>query len=62
MSKEKKPTDKKKRGEYDEKLQVNGSFMDIMKAAVKNADANSKAKKTKPAHGKEYIDRGASGG
>ena len=42
---EKKATDKKKRGKYDEKLQVNGSFMDIMKAAVKHADANSKSKK-----------------
>lgn len=41
----KKATEPKKRGNYDEKLQVNGSFMDIMKAAVKHADNNSKAKK-----------------
>ena len=41
----KKKDEGKKRGNYDEKLQVNGSFMDIMKAAVKHADKNSKAKK-----------------
>ncbi len=38
----KKKEDTKKRGNYDEPLKVNGSFMDIMNAAVKNADANSK--------------------
>ena len=41
----KKKDDSKKRGTYEEPLQVNGSFMDIMKAAVKHADNNSKSKK-----------------
>ncbi|WP_161499249.1 hypothetical protein [Flavipsychrobacter stenotrophus] len=36
---------KKERGTYEEPLTVNGSFMDIMKAAVKHADNNSKSKK-----------------
>lgn len=46
MAKASKPKeDIKKRGKYDEKLVVNGSFMEIMKAAVKNADQNSKGKK-----------------
>ncbi|HYG17065.1 MAG TPA: hypothetical protein VEC12_15005 [Bacteroidia bacterium] len=36
--KKKKPAPKKKRGKYTEKLEVKGSFLDIMKAAVKNAD------------------------
>lgn len=35
----------KKRGKYDEKLAVKGSFLEIMQAAVKHADKNSKAKK-----------------
>jgi len=42
---EKKATEKKKRGKYDEKLAVKGTFMDIIGAAVKHADKNSKAKK-----------------
>jgi hypothetical protein len=41
MTEKKKEKPKKPRkGQYDEKLKVNGSFMDIMKAAVK--DANKK--------------------
>lgn len=32
-------------GKYAEKLAVNGSFMDIMKAAVKDAKNNSAKKK-----------------
>ena len=35
----------KKRGKYDDKLQVNGSFMDIMHAAMKDADKKSAKKK-----------------
>lgn len=35
----------KKRGSYDEKLAVKGSFLDIMNAAVKNADDESAPKK-----------------
>jgi hypothetical protein len=31
----------KKRGNYEEPLKVNGSFLDIMKAAIKHADNNS---------------------
>jgi len=48
MAKATKPKkDDKKRGDYDEKLAVNGSFMDIMKAAAKHADKNSsKSKKS----------------
>ena len=38
---EKKPSNKAKRGNYDDKLNVNGSFMDIMKASAKHANANS---------------------
>lgn len=46
----KKSTDKPskpemKRGQYDEKLQVKGSFLDIMKAAMKEADEKPKKKK-----------------
>jgi hypothetical protein len=46
----KKTTDKptkpeKQRGEYDEKLQVKGSFLDIMKAAMKEANEKPKKKK-----------------
>ncbi len=44
MTKVKKATEKKPRGKYDEKLAVNGSFMDIMKAAVKDADKKAKKK------------------
>jgi hypothetical protein len=42
---EKKKTERKKRGEYEQPLKVNGSFMDIMKAAVKDADKKSAKKK-----------------
>jgi hypothetical protein len=42
---EKKATEKKKRGKYDEKLAVKGSFADIMNAAVKHRDNNVPAKK-----------------
>ncbi len=42
--KEDKPAPKK-RGKYDEKLTVKGSFLDIMKAAVKDADNKSAKKK-----------------
>ena len=39
---EKKPPEKKKRGKYDEKLQVKeGSFLDIMQASMKHADKHS---------------------
>ena len=44
-SKKKAKPKKKDRGEYDEKLAVNGSFLDIMKASAKHANAKS-AKKT----------------
>lgn len=37
MAKAKKKTAKPRGSKYDEKLAVNGSFMDIMRAAVKNA-------------------------
>ena len=36
---------KKRSAKYDEKLQVNGSFLDIIKASVKHADINSAKKK-----------------
>lgn len=42
--KEKKET--KKRGKYDEPLKVNGSFLNIMQASVK--DANNKSAPKKP--------------
>ena len=35
---DKKPQTKKARGKYDEKLVVKGSFLDIMTAAMKEAD------------------------
>lgn len=40
-------TDEKKRGNYDEKLVVNGSFMDIIKASVKHAKKHSAPKQRK---------------
>ncbi len=40
-----KKTTPKKRGEYDKPLKVEGSFLDIMKASVKNANDNSAPKK-----------------
>jgi hypothetical protein len=42
-SKPKKET--KKRGEYEDKLTVKGSFSDIMKAAVKHREKNIPANK-----------------
>jgi|JI6StandDraft_1071083.scaffolds.fasta_scaffold317251_2 hypothetical protein len=42
---EKTPKSEKQRGEYEEKLQVKGSFLDIMKAAMKEADEKPKNKK-----------------
>ncbi len=44
---DKTPKPEKQRGEYDEKLQVKGSFLDIMKAAMKEADENPKRRKRK---------------
>ena len=45
-SKKQKPkTDNPKRDEYEKQLQVKGSFMDLMKAAVKNAEKKSRKKK-----------------
>ena len=35
----------KKRGKYDEKLAVKGTFLDLIQASMKHADKNSKAKK-----------------
>jgi len=43
--KTKKKAKKQRANKYDEKLSVNGSFLDIMKAASK--DAKSKSKKLK---------------
>lgn len=45
MAKEKKPTEKKKRGKYDDKLLVKGSFLDLMKAAGKDAKNTNQAAK-----------------
>lgn len=36
----------KQRGEYEEKLKVKGSFLDLMKAAMKEADEKPKKKKS----------------
>ena len=36
---------KKPRGKYEEKLVVKGSFLDLMQAAVKDADKKSAPKK-----------------
>lgn len=44
----KKKAEVKKRGAYEEPLKVNGSFLDIMKAAVKNANDNSAKKEEQP--------------
>jgi hypothetical protein len=35
----------KKRGKYDEPLKVNGSFLNIMQASMKDADNKSTPKK-----------------
>ncbi|MCW3106443.1 MAG: hypothetical protein JWQ09_949 [Segetibacter sp.] len=36
--------DKPKKGNYQEKLKVKGSFLDIMKASMKDADSKTKKK------------------
>lgn len=41
----KKASPEKGRGKYDEKLAVNGSFLDIIKAAVKDTQKTTAAKK-----------------
>ena len=41
MAKAVKKVKKKVRGKYDEKLAVNGSFIDILKAAGKDANVKS---------------------
>ena len=46
-AKKKEKPKKKSRGEYEEKLAVNGSFLDIIKASAKHADANSKKNEKK---------------
>lgn len=35
---------RKKRGQYDEPLEVKGSFLDIVKSAVKDAENKTKEK------------------
>ena len=49
----KKKAPKKKRGEYDEPLQVNASFSDIIKAAAKHSDLNSEKKRKSKAKKKD---------
>ena len=44
MAKAVKKVKKKVRGKYDEKLAVNGGFLDIMKAAGKDANTKSAIK------------------
>ena len=44
-STDKSPKPEKERSEYEEKLKVKGSFLDIMKAAMKEADEQPKKKK-----------------
>lgn len=46
MKKPKPKASKKERGGYADKISVNGSFMDIMKASVNHANKNSAKKKT----------------
>jgi hypothetical protein len=46
MAKAKKQKKSNRATVYDEKLTVNGSFKDLMKAAAKHANNNSKPKKT----------------
>ena len=45
MGEKKKVPPKKKRREYKQKLKVNGSFLDIVKASVKHANKHSVPKK-----------------
>jgi hypothetical protein len=48
MNKENQPeTGKKPRGKYDDKLKVKGSFLDIVKASVKDAKAKTDSKNKK---------------
>ncbi len=49
MAKEKKQVKPKKEraSKYDEKLAINGSFLDVIKASVKHADKNDKKKPSK---------------
>lgn len=47
MAKAKKKSKPKRAKHYNDKLAVNGSFMDIVKASVKHADANSKKNEKK---------------
>ena len=42
---EKKKEERKKRGQYDEKIAVKGTFLDIMTAAAQHADKKSATKK-----------------
>jgi hypothetical protein len=44
MAKAKKPAAPKRPKEYKDKLAVNGSFLDIIKAAAKHANSKSKGK------------------
>jgi len=46
MAKAKKPIKSKRAKKYDEKLAVSGSFLDVVKAAAKNADNKSVKKKS----------------
>ena len=47
-NKDKSKAEKKQRGEYNDKLTVKGSFLDIVKASVKDANAKTSKKKKKP--------------
>lgn len=47
MYKSEKNTVKKPRGKYEEKLKVKGSFLDIIKASVKDANAKTVSKRRK---------------
>lgn len=42
---DKKPQTENPRGKYEEKLAVKGSFLDIIKASVKDANSKAPAKK-----------------
>ena len=46
-AKKKEKPKKKSRGEYEEKLAVNGSFLDIIKASAKHANSQSAKKNIK---------------
>ncbi len=52
MNKEKESkAEKKPRGKYDDKLKVKGSFLDIIKASVKDANAKTISKNKKKTEG-----------